>query len=189
MGSELGDLSQTISTPRLTKYLAARQGDVASALDLYGENTALSEAFYTSLQSLEICLRNSLDRTMQSVYGEQWLLTGAAPLQTHSANAVQEARNKLRPPHDAAQLQDALIAELKFSFWVGLLGPAYDATIWRKCLYRSFLHGGGKRRSEVHSRFNALRRFRNRVAHHEPVFEREVRRNCGGQKCAAGSMR
>lgn len=68
-----------------------------------------------------------------------------------------------------------VIAELKFSFWVGLLGPQYDGTIWRRCLYKAFLAGGGKPRKNVHARFNALRRFRNRIAHHEPIFHRAIK--------------
>lgn len=67
-----------------------------------------------------------------------------------------------------------VVAELKFAFWVSLLGPQYDTTIWRSALYRGFLNGGGKPRSLVHGRFNALRRFRNRVAHHEPIFSRNL---------------
>ena len=63
---------------------------------------------------------------------------------------------------------------LKFAFWVGLLSPQYDATLWRRALYRCFLHGGGKKRSLVHGRFNAIRRFRHRIAHHEPLFHRPV---------------
>ena len=67
-----------------------------------------------------------------------------------------------------------LVAELKFAFWVGLLGPHYDATLWRKALYKGFLARGGKPRSTVHNQFNALRRFRNRVMHHEPIFRRPL---------------
>jgi hypothetical protein len=63
-----------------------------------------------------------------------------------------------------------MVAELKFAFWVGLLGPHYDATLWRKCIFRSFPSSGGRARKTVHGRFNAIRRFRNRIAHHEPVF-------------------
>jgi hypothetical protein len=68
-----------------------------------------------------------------------------------------------------------VIAELKFAFWVGLVGPQYDATIWRKCLYKAFRSVGGKRRKDIHSRLNALRRFRNRIAHHEPIFHKPIK--------------
>jgi hypothetical protein len=54
------------------------------------------------------------------------------------------------------------------------MGPRYDATLWRGALYKAFLAEGGKPRSIVHGRFNAIRRFRNRVAHHEPIFDRAL---------------
>jgi hypothetical protein len=65
----------------------------------------------------------------------------------------------------------AVVAELSFGFWVSLLGPRYDATLWRASLYRAFRENGARmKRDRVHGRFNALRRFRNRIAHHEPIF-------------------
>lgn len=83
--------------------------------------------------------------------------------------AVAELQNRVQSP-----TPDDIVAELKFAFWVGLLGPGYDATIWRKTLHRGFANGGGKKRQTVHSRFNAIRRLRNRIAHHEPIFTRDV---------------
>jgi hypothetical protein len=67
-----------------------------------------------------------------------------------------------------------MLAGLKFAFWVGLLGKHYDATIWRKAIYKAFLAHGGKPRSVVHSRLNAIRRLRNRIAHHEPIFQKDT---------------
>lgn len=67
-----------------------------------------------------------------------------------------------------------VVAELKFAFWVGLLGKQYDTTLWRTALYKGFQKGAGRKRSDVHGRFNMLRRFRNRVAHHEPIFKRDL---------------
>lgn len=55
----------------------------------------------------------------------------------------------------------------QIGFWIGLIGP-------RQTLYKSFTAKGGQKRSTVHRRFNALRRFRNRVAHHEPIFLRPL---------------
>lgn len=67
-----------------------------------------------------------------------------------------------------------VIAELKFAFWVSLLGRSYDATLWRQCLHKGFQSGRGRRRSDVHGRLNAIRRFRNRVAHHEPIYDKAM---------------
>lgn len=159
-------LERTISRARLGTYLAATGNDLDAALDLYERNTKLAEALFPVLQGLEICLRNTLDFQMVAVYGSDWLSNGTPPLERNAADSITEACGSLRDPS-----HDDLVAKLKFSFWVGLLGPKYDKDLWRKALYKGFISPAGKKRSDVHGRMNALRRFRNRVAHHEPVFD------------------
>lgn len=166
-------LERTLSRDRLTKYLEAEGGDIDKALALYEYNTTLSEAFYTPLQCIEVCLRNCLNERMADTYGEEWFNNGNAPLNAEAQGMINDAYEELR--HIAAPIPSGrVVAELKFAFWVSLLGPPYDATLWRRTLFKAFLAGGGKPRSTVHHRFNAIRRFRNRVAHHEPIFHRPV---------------
>lgn len=158
-------LERTISRDRLAKYLAATAQDLDAALALYERNTRLSEAMYSPLQALEICLRNSVSCEMGRVYGVDWLTNGAAPFAPNAVQSIDEAKAAF----GATFSNGDLVAELKFSFWVGLTGPGYDATLWRKAIHSAFRAKGGKKRSDVNRRLNALRRFRNRVAHHEPV--------------------
>ncbi|MGQ0484250.1 MAG: Abi family protein [Hyphomicrobiales bacterium] len=165
-------LERTITRERLDKYLIETHGDLDAALALYERNTKLSEAFYTPLQCLEICLRNTLNTCMSNVYGKDWFRNGNAPLNHDAQIAILDAYREVSKP-EPIPIGD-VVAELKFSFWVGLMGPRYDATLWRKALYRGFQVTGCKKRSEVHGRFNALRRFRNRIAHHEPIFHRDL---------------
>lgn len=158
-------LERTLSRDRLTKYLAATADDLDASLALYERNTRLSEAMYTPLQSLEVCLRNSISHEMGLVYGSDWLTSGVAPLAQNALDSIANARDQFAAP----TISD-LVAELKFSFWVGLTGPGYDSTLWRAAIHKSFRAKGGKKRSHVNGRLNAIRRFRNRVAHHEPIF-------------------
>lgn len=158
-------LERTISRVRLGKYLDATGDDLGAAIGLYERNTRLSESLYTTLQGLEICLRNTIDAEMSRTYGVQWFTDKAVPLQRNAHESVTEVVSRLGQPS-----HDDLVAELKFSFWVGLLGPRHDKDLWRKALHRGFRAKSGKKRSDVHGRMNALRRFRNRVAHHEPIF-------------------
>ncbi|WP_283816155.1 Abi family protein [Bradyrhizobium manausense] len=164
-------MERTLSRERLDKYLQATRQDLHAAIGLYERNTKLSEAFYTPLQCLEVCLRNSIHDAMTNEYGEDWFHGNNAPLESDSRRMIFDAKDELikdRKPVIAGQM----LAELKFAFWVGLLGKHYDATIWRKAIYRAFLAHGGKPRGVVHSRLNAIRRLRNRIAHHEPIFQK-----------------
>lgn len=166
-------LEKTLSRERLEKYLQDTHQDMDRAIKLYEENTRLSEAFYTPLQCVEICLRNSIHNVLSSTYGDRWFAGGASPLNNDSLRMIFDVLEELRKDGRPI-LPGRVVAELKFAFWVGLLGPHYDATLWRKSLYRAFLVGGGKSRSRVHGRFNAIRRFRNRIAHYEPIFHRPL---------------
>jgi hypothetical protein len=166
-------LEKTLSRERLDKYLANTNQDLDRALKLYEWNTKLSEAFYTPLQCLEICFRNSLHTALTNLYDEEWFLGNKVPFSPDSQRMILDAREELIK--DRRRITPGqIVAELKFAFWVGLLGPHYDSTIWRTCLHKAFLAGGGKPRSVVHGRFNSIRRLRNRIAHHEPIFLRPV---------------
>jgi hypothetical protein len=160
-------LERSLSRSRLQKYLVIADHDIHLAISHYEKNIRLSEALYTPLQGLEICLRNTIDSEMRVAYGENWLLNPPAAFQENTRNFIDEATRDLPNP-----THDAIVAELKFAFWVSLLATRYDNTLWRKCLYRCFRGVRGVKRADAHGRLNAIRRFRNRVAHHEPIFDR-----------------
>lgn len=165
-------LERSLSRDRLKKYLASTNNDLSAALALYERNMRLSEAFYTPLQCLEVCLRNKLNDRMSAAYGADWFTNGNAPLNADARSAIAQADHDLR--FVANLTPGDLIAALGFGFWVSLLGPRYDHTLWRRCLNQAFRVGGARPRSVAHHRLNALRRFRNRVAHHEPIFHRPL---------------
>lgn len=122
---------------------------------------------------LEICLRNHIHTVVSSRYGNDWLTDSrVAPLTSFSRSFIDNAIRAI----DGDLTTGKIVAELKFAFWVGLMGRHYDATLWRRAIYRCFLANGGRKRSVVHGRFNAIRRFRNRIAHHEPIFHRPTQR-------------
>lgn len=166
-------LEKTLTRERLDKYLIATGQDLNSALKLYEENTRLSEAFYTPLQCVEICLRNCINVQLTNAFDDDWFRNNKPPLSNDSKHMIFDVIEELKKDRKPVSPGN-VVAELKFAFWVGLLGPRYDATLWRSTLYKAFLPGGGKPRNVAHGRFNVIRRFRNRVAHHEPIFDRPL---------------
>jgi hypothetical protein len=69
-----------------------------------------------------------------------------------------------------------MVAELPFGFWVSLLGSGadYETRLWRPALRLAF-SGYRGRRSVIHLELDATRRLRNRIAHHEPIYRRDLR--------------
>lgn len=166
-------LENTLSRERLDKYIIATP-DIHSALSLYERNLRLSEAFYSPLQCFEVCLRNKLHQELTNTYGADWYSNGLAPLNGGALAKIQDAIQEITQGGAVFSVGD-VVAELSLGFWVAILGPSYDATIWRQSLTRAFRDGGrGMSRGRVHSRVNAIRRFRNRIMHHEPIFTKNL---------------
>lgn len=176
-------VAASLSPERFATYLTASGGDRAEALRLYTWNTALSAAFYGPLQGLEVAVRNAMHRELSAKYGAAWFDDTRAGLDAGAIERVRGAKEELRrggyavdPPH--------IVAALPFGFWVSLLGRGglgrggrkanYDMTLWRPALFRAFPGARPLPRAEVHRRLDYLRTFRNRIAHHEPIFARHL---------------
>eukprot|EP01037_Dinobryon_pediforme_P005266 gene5266-5319_t len=156
---QLAAIVASLSRARMSTYASLAGDDPAAALRLYERNMRMSEAFYTPLQCLEVCLRNKLHDRLSEVYGDRWFedpRIGFAPGVLKSialaAGTVCKAGKALTP--------GAIVAELSFGFWVGILATTYDETLWRRSLARAFRPDGrGLKRQVVHGRMNMLRRF------------------------------
>lgn len=69
-----------------------------------------------------------------------------------------------------------MLAELNFGFWVTILVPKYEVSLWRPALRRAFpMRPKGTERKDIQKTLNAIRRLRNRVAHHEPILSRDLK--------------
>jgi hypothetical protein len=68
-----------------------------------------------------------------------------------------------------------VIASLSFGFRQALFSGTYEE-LWRKKLWRAFPHGSGKRR-EIANLTGPILHFRNRIAHHEPIFFSNLERH------------
>jgi hypothetical protein len=171
-------LERALSPERLSTYLAAAGNDPAGALRLYVWNTRISAALYGPLQALEIIIRNAFHRELSAVYGPAWYDNPRLPLTPMAHARVAEAKETVRRtgrPPDPGRI----IAELSFGFWERLLthGPPgrfnYEMTLWRPALHRAFPNSR-RRRVDTHRPLPGLRDLRNRIAHHEPIFSRDL---------------
>jgi hypothetical protein len=167
----LATLEGRLSGERLAPYRAACGGDLAAAVALYEWNADVSAALGTTLGHLEILLRNAmhteLTRWTVARFGEPWwYLDPARVLSAESlAYIVQAVRGQ------RAETAGRVVAELPLGFWRFLLARNYDRGLWHPCLNRAF---GRRRRSAVHDAVKKLNDARNRMAHHEPMFNRPI---------------
>lgn len=180
----LDALESSLSPERIRTYANITAGDRELALRLYTWNTAISAAFYGPLQGLEIALRNAMHRQLSMKYGEDWYDNSACGLDAGTLRRIEKAKSNLSRGHYAID-PPHVVAELPFGFWVSLLGRGgwaaapetgkknYEMTLWRPALYRAFPFSR-RSRSKTHHPLDYLRTFRNRIAHHEPIFNRHL---------------
>ncbi|MFN8541871.1 MAG: hypothetical protein U0232_30885, partial [Thermomicrobiales bacterium] len=124
----------------------------------------------------EITLRNNAYTAISGVYGAEWLLMNPPLLrQREDAQVVAAAAELCGRTGLLARSRD-VIPELDFGFWTSLFARDYDPTIWqqRHFVQTTFPQQPYRRRirAELADRFNTIRKLRNRVFHHEPIWNR-----------------
>jgi hypothetical protein len=169
-------IEDLLSRSRLRPYLDATFGDPAAALELYGWNSQVSAAFYESLHYVEIGLRNAMDQQLGRWSAERgatkaWYVDPVVRLTPPTRRKINSARaNATRDGRP--EIHGKVIAELMLGFWWSLLANEYNRRLWQPCLQRAF--DGSIRRTRLHSDLNDLRLLRNRIAHHEPIHNRNL---------------
>jgi hypothetical protein len=165
-----------LSAPRLSSYMACCNSDERAALDLYRWNTAATGAFWETLSHLEITLRNALDRQLYLRHHKarrpgSWLDDPAGELTSNAVADIAKARRQVarkgKRPSDGQT-----IAELGFGFWRYLLARRYT-NLWPD-LRAAFPQAPNRRRETVEDPVARLYTFRNRLAHHEPVWNQPI---------------
>lgn len=176
--AEIVDLPLIISQPRFSTYLRAENNDLNAALALYRWNLQLSAAFLIPLQICEVAIRNAVAETLEATYGPQWpWLKGFSltlPVPKYGFRPRDEL-SKATTRHTAA---GQVVADLKFVFWQYLFTSGQEARLWVPHLRTVFpnlpnssiSHG----RQRIYDDVDSIRVFRNRIAHHEPIFARNI---------------
>lgn len=161
-----------MSVPRYKRYLNAC-GSRRRAMKLYKANIRLSSQLYSIIGIFEIILRNSIDRHMISVKGNDWLEDAVAdggyldtdPNCAHSYHSVQEAIHKL----GTVYTHDHLVAALTFGFWTYQYGPKEFAASGSVLLNVFPARPFGTKQKDVLKKLVQINDMRNRIAHYEPI--------------------
>lgn len=165
------------SQPRMQGYLDACGGDPAAALALYSWNTQISGAFWETLSHLEVVLRNVLASRLAERHAAagrpgSWLDDPARELDGLARKDIAKARQRVRakgkPDSDGQTL-----SELGFGFWRFLLAKRYTA-LW-PALAGGFPHAPDRARTTIERPVINLHGFRNRLAHHERVWNQPLK--------------
>lgn len=167
--ASLDALRLVVSPDRLSTYLGHTAGDEVQAFRLYVRNAALASAFLGPLQVVEVTLRNVFHHLLSQAHGSDWY--DSIRLAEAQRRLVVNAKRTLKQ-ESKTETPSRIVAECSFSLWVALCARRYDAVLWRSTLHRAFVPTPS--RKAVFGQLDRLRTLRNRIAHHEPIFFRNL---------------
>lgn len=171
MKREIDFISEAFSDQRLKKYIRLYDGDETKAVAHYKANLALAESLYTSLSVFEVTLRNALSRELERMMGRKdWY--AVFPSNPALKSLISEVTIAIKHISQRREMvsPDKIVAELTFGFWVTLLNSEYELTLWKGLrLAFPYMPKKDRKRRNVSSPCNALRKLRNRVFHHEAI--------------------
>jgi len=180
--SSLATIRQTLSIPRMSTFEAAAGvagNDDPKALALYAWNARVSAALLAPLHICEVVIRNAASEAIEQVYGPRW------PWQIGFEQSLPSPRTGYNPQRDLQNARGRVpttgkaIPELKFVFWQRLFTSRHDQRLWDPYLRLVLPNLAptktvAQTRQGVYDDLEQIRALRNRIAHHEPVFARNL---------------
>ncbi|MFE5325784.1 Abi family protein [Embleya sp. NPDC056575] len=175
--SEADRVVEAISPERFKPFLHKCGGDYTRALRLYAWDAEVARALHSPLRDLEVSLRNLVHRQLVGRHGQEawWDVSKARP-NYKGLDMLDRAQQILESRHPSRSFGPCdIVAQLPFGFWVSLFGSAgdYELRYWKSSLRYLFSqpHGG---RGALYRQLQYMLTLRNRIAHHERIFQRHL---------------
>jgi len=165
-------IEKIISRERIEPYLKHHGNDFEKALIHYKSNILISESFYPLLSILEVGLRNSIDYQLTKRFNDKnWFenIEFVRIASRFQIDRISDARTNIQSEKKEIT-SGRIISELSFGFWTSLFDTRFDMSLW-KSLRLSFPNcpKNIRKRKTMSSKFNGIRRLRNRIFHHEAI--------------------
>ena len=177
-------IKKYISEARLLRYEVVCHNDTRRALKLYQANLRLSQSFYPLLALLEVVLRNALNEQLTLHFNNpEWLKNEALPngFMSHQSLGnqffLQKSVQKILRNHTDCS-HGKIIADLSFGFWTDFFEKTPYKLLQGRPIQIFNKLPAGTNRHLINQKLNNIRKFRNRISHHEPiVFEKDINGN------------
>lgn len=176
------EIREALSPARIGTYEAAVGGDIHTALVLYAWNAQVSAAFLAPLHICEVVVRNAVAAALEAKYGTNWPWSSAFEQSLPNPGQVYNPRRDLQRARQNVPMGHVgkVIPELKFAFWQSMFTKRHDTRIWDLYLKTVLPNLDAAQpvaqlREALFNVLEVLRKLRNRVAHHEPIFTRDLR--------------
>lgn len=169
-----------VSEARFRTYIEAtsqlcHQG--TDPLELYMWNAKVSSAFLMPLHLCEVAVRNRVVIALEEQYGHNWPF--AESFRISLARNERITLTRAARSHGPA---NSIIPELKFQFWQSMFTSRHFDRLWKN-KFHTIMLGADTSISEktlmqnMRTNLDIIRKFRNRIAHHEPIFSQNLSQN------------
>ncbi|NOG32861.1 hypothetical protein HLB35_15810 [Halomonas sp. TBZ9] len=159
--------------------ISSQEGDDLAALELYIWNAQISGVFLAPLHLCEVVMRNAVSEALEAKYGVHWPWSPGFEQSLPAPPVGYSPRRDLFNARQGAQTVGKVIPELKFAFWQRMFTKRHDHRLWNTLLFRVFpglptMSPTSELRKEIFEELEKIRTLRNRIAHHEPIFTRNL---------------
>ena len=168
-------IEDTLSKPRLSRYMPASSGNPQFALRLYIWNIRICESFYLPCQIAEVSLRNAVFKALNTRYGVDWYLQGrfTCNLPDRHKDDLNKAINDSKQEHGRNVTPNHIVARLTLGFWIHLFTKNFEHLLWKNGFAIAFPNlPPHYNRMTIYEKIEQFRNFRNRSAHHFAVFDK-----------------
>lgn len=168
---------KAVSDKRLQNFRRTNDSE-RDQLARYIWNTEICESFYPILHFLEIGLRNSLHDSITHVKRGDASWFNLPFICEKNAARVEDAIAAIKEKGKDHTDPNRIVAELNFGFWTRLFNTHYQKELWndKAFLIRAFPYAKSTERSRgtLALRMDQIRRFRNRIFHHNYVLSEKL---------------
>ncbi len=171
-------LEYFLSEARLNRFLVACNGSPSKAQKLYGINLEASQAVYPLLNLFEIFFRNAVDSQIANYFDDpDWIINQQNGFMDNLELArsgyfikvsVQRAANVILRKSSTVST-GKIIAEQPFGFWSSFFEPHHFRLVGGAPLQCFVNKPANINRKSISLKLDAVRNFRNRVYHNEPI--------------------
>lgn len=163
------EIEKAITSLRINTYKENKE-ESGIVLSRYLYNIEICRALYTPLHFFEICLRNSIDKTLSSFCNNQeWF--SIIPLSDSGISKIDEAKKRISD-NGKALTHERIVSELSLGFWTAFFSKKYATSAFQsKIIKQTFKYcpKSQKSSSNLQSIMEQIRNVRNRVYHYERI--------------------
>lgn len=176
---KLQKLKNSLSHDRIHTYENLTDSNGAKvklnySFELYEWNAKVSALFLLPLHVCEVVIRNAVAESIERKYGTSWEKNNSFII-TLTSSYQKELRNISKKYSTTGKV----VAAMNFIFWQTMFTSRFDTDIWNSLIYQALPNlpvgtTSKNARSDVYKKLENLRKLRNRIAHHEPIFQKAL---------------